>query len=290
MSQSQKTLLQMLVLLAIAGAIGGYAYFGVFKKDQEAEKKLDHDLRLFAPQKAGERDPDGGAPHAAFTRLVVTLDGKATWLQHEGKEWWVTAPVRARADKLVVDGILSQLQSSKFKSTLEENPDPAALERYGFTNPKFIVEATALVNGEERSVKLAGGLENVFDGNIYVRRNDEKAVFTAEGGVRFAMARNTFDLREKQVFAVDEATIQKIAVKSVNNDFVLERNGDKQWNLVKPRAEPTDTSSISAMIGRADFDARPAGAGEGRRHSVDALALRSREGPADDVRRARRPP
>ena len=80
-----------------------------------------------------------------------------------------------------------------------------------------------------------------------MRRNDEKPVFTAEGGVRFTMAKNTFDLRDKQPFAVDEAKIQKIAVKSASNDYVLEHT-DKLWNVTKPSLEPADTSSVSAMI------------------------------------------
>ena len=250
MSQSQKTLVQMLVLLAVGGAIGGYAYFGVFKKDQALAKKTEHDLRLFAPQKLDERAPDGGAPPAEFTKLTVTAGGAITVLERSGKDWSIVSPVKARADKLVVDGILSQLQTSKFKSTIEESPDPASLEKYGLgtTPAQFLVEATAMVNGEPRSVRLAGGVENIFDGTVYVRRNDEKPVFAAEGGVRFAMAKTTFDLRDKQPFAVEEAKIQKIAVKSPNNEYVLERNADKQWNLVKPAAEPADASSISAMI------------------------------------------
>ncbi|MDP1824674.1 MAG: DUF4340 domain-containing protein [Archangium sp.] len=248
MSQSQKTLVQMLVLLAIAGGIGGYAWFGIYKKDAQTAKQQDHDLRLFAPQKLDERTPDGGSPPAEFSRLTITYQGQTTVVERQGKEWWVTSPVKAKADRLVVDGALSQLQTSKFKATLEENPDQATLTKFGFDKPLLVVEATAQVNGESRSVKLVGGLENTFDGSIYVRRNDEKPVFTAEGGVRFTLGKTTLDLRDKQPFAVDEAKIQKIAVKSVNNDYVLERNADKQWNITRPFAEPADTASISAMI------------------------------------------
>lgn len=249
MNQSTKTLLQLVAVVAIAAGIGGYAYFGVFKKDQETEKKQEHDLRLFAPQKYEERLADGGAPAAEFTRLTVTSGGTTTVLQREpGGEWRIVSPVKGKADKLVTDAITSQLQTSKFKATLEENPDAAALERYGFNKPQFVVEASAEVNGELRSVKLIGGVENSFDGSIFVRRNEEKPVFTAEGGVRFTMAKTTFDLRDKQPLSVEEAKVQKIAVKSVNNEFVLERNADKQWNFVKPNTEAADNPSVAAMI------------------------------------------
>lgn len=249
MSQSTKTLLTLILVLGVAGGIGTYAYFGVYQQDQNTKKQQDHELRLFAPQKLDERTADGGSPPAEFTRLVVTAGGSVTTLERvPGKDWWIVEPVKAHADRLVIDGIISLLQTSKFKSTLEENPDPAALEKYGFTEPKFIVEATAQVNSETRSVKLVGGIENVFDGSIYVRRNDEKTVFTAEGGVRFTMAKTTFDLRDKQPFAVEEARIQKIALKSGANDYVVERTGDKQWTMTKPNNEPADAATISAMI------------------------------------------
>lgn len=248
MSQTAKTLLMMLVLLALAGAIGGYAYYGVFQKDAQTKKQQEHDLRLFAPQKLDERTPDGGSPPAEFTRLVVTAGGSTSTLEREpGKEWWLVSPVKAKADRLVVDGIVSLLQTSRFKSTLEENPEPAALEKYGFNDPKFVVEATAQVNGETRSVKIVGGAENSYDGSIYVRRNDEKPVFTAEGGVRFTMTKNTFDLRDKQPFAIEEAKIVKLAVKSAANDYVLERS-DRLWSFTKPLPEPADGPSVSAMI------------------------------------------
>ena len=249
MSQSAKTLLTLFLVIAIGGAIGGYAYFGVYKADQTKQRKEEHDMRLFAPQKFEERTADGGAPPAEFTKLTVTSGGNTTVLQREaGQEWRIVSPIEAKADKLVLDQIISLLQQSKFKTTLEENPDQATLTKYGFDKPTFVVEADAIVNGEPRSVKLVGGIENSFDGSIYVRRNDEKPVFTAEGGVRFSMAKNTFDLRDKQPCAVEESKIQKIAVKSEANDYVIDRTGEKQWTFSKPNDEPADSSSVSAMI------------------------------------------
>jgi|APLak6261679142_1056127.scaffolds.fasta_scaffold00171_11 hypothetical protein len=248
MNQSQKTLLQMLVLVAIAAGVGGYAYLGVFKRDKETARKQDHDLRLFAPQKLDEKQADGGSPPAEFTKLTVTAFGETTQLERRGNDWWLTSPVQAHADRLVVDGITSQLQTAKFKDTLDEDPNAEALKRYGLDAPRFTVEATAQTNGEVRSVKLVGGVENTFDGSIYLRRNDEKPVFTAEGGVRFMLAKKTFDLRDKTPLAIDEKKVRRLVVRSILNEYELERVGDKQWNLVKPEPGPADAASVTAMI------------------------------------------
>ncbi|MFO0596113.1 MAG: DUF4340 domain-containing protein [Myxococcaceae bacterium] len=253
MSQTRKLLLQLAVFVLVAAGLGSYAWFGIFKKDEHEKRKQDHDLRLFAPQKLDERQADGGSPPAEWTRLSVTVKGVTTLLERREKDWVVVSPVQTRADKLIVDGLLSQLQNSKFKDTLEEDPDPATLEKYGLKDPEFVVEASAMVNGEQRSVKVIGGKENTFDGTVYVRRNDEKPVFTAEGGVRFMLARSTFDLRDKQPFHVDEAKVQRITLKSKFNAWELARDG-KQWNLVKPNAEPADGPTITAMLGAASSE------------------------------------
>lgn len=249
MNQTRKTLLQLAALVVVAGGLGGYAWFGIFKKDQLTEKKTDHDLRLFAPQKLDERLRDGGSAPADFTSVKVTAGGQLTTLVKEGGVWWVTSPVRARADKLVIDGLLSHLQTSKFKDTLDEAPDAAVLAKYGLAPPQWEVEATATVNGEQRTVRLVGGLENLFDGSIYVRRNDETAVYQAEGGVRFMLARSTFELQDKLTFALDEPAMTSLAVKTTANDYAIEREpGSRQWNLVRPDKGPADGPSISSML------------------------------------------
>jgi hypothetical protein len=249
MNQTRKVLLQLAAMVAVAGIIGGYAWFGIFKAEEAKKKKDDHDLRLFTPQKLDEKQSDGGSPPADWTHLVVTTTGLPVTLERVGQDWFVTSPVRARADKLVVDGILSQLQTAKFKQALDETPDAASLRTYELEPPHFVVAATAQVNGETRSVTITGGAENRFDGTVYVRRDTDPTVYTAEGGVRFMLAKSEYDLRDKAVLALDEAAIRTLEVKSVNNRFTLEREGaSKQWNLTAPEKEPADAPTIASMI------------------------------------------
>ncbi len=244
MNQSSKLLLQLGVFLVLAIGIGSYAYFGVFKKDQAATRQKDHELRLFAPQKLDEK-VDGGSPPANFTRVVVNFDGETTELEREEGVWKVVKPVHVKADALVMDALVSQLQTAKFKDTLDENPDAKTLKTYGLDAPRFTVTATAVVNGEARSVKLVGGLENTFDGSVFVRRDDQPAVYSAPGGVRYALSKTTFDLRDKQTFFLEQKQLQKLSVKSPNANYELTRDG-KNWNL---NAEPADPNAIAGMIG-----------------------------------------
>lgn len=262
MTQANRTLAMLLGLTAVGLAVGLYAWFGVFEPDRKQEEVKDRTDRLFSPEKAGEKAPDGGVPKTEFVKLVVKAKGDTTTLEREpGKDWRLTAPVQARADKVAVDGVVSFLQTSKFKHVVEEKPDDAALEKYGLKRPEFEVQAEALVGDaqERRTVTLEGGIENTYDGTIFVRRNGEPPVHAAEGGAKWTLSKSTFDLREKELVPVDDAKVTRVEVKARNNDYVLERDEKKNWKvtaqrvgLAKGLALPVtfegDPASITAAI------------------------------------------
>jgi hypothetical protein len=256
MKQAYKTLLSLGILTLLAGAFGLYAYFGAYKKDETEKKQKDHDARLFTPYKLDEKTVDGGVPKIEFLKLAVTVDGKPTMLERvPGQDWMLVSPVHAKADKLVLDAIVSHMQTAQFKSTLDENPTAESLKTYGLDNPKFIIEAESEVapmadnmKSESRKVMLKGGIENTFDGSIFMQRNNEKTVHTAEGGSRYTLSKNTFDLREKQILAIDEKKIQSFSVKSTVNNYALEKNAEKQWTLTKPSTELADSNTVAAML------------------------------------------
>lgn len=240
MSQASRTLLMLVVLLAAGIGVGLYAWKGVYEGDEKATEVKNVDERLFSPLKAGEKQPDGGLPRYEFVKLKLTSGGQTTVLEREpgGGAWKMTAPFTAGVDRIAVDGVTSQLQTSKFKYVADENPDDAALKKYGLEDPAFVVEAEALVGDakERRSVTLRGGAENTFNGSIFMRRNDEKKVWGAEGGVKWSFQKSPVDLREKEVIALEEQKVSRITVKTKNNDYVLERDADRNW--VVEQAKP----------------------------------------------------
>ena len=233
MTQAARTLLVLVVLLAAGIGVGLYAWKGVYEGDEKQTEVKNVEERLFSPLKAGEKLADGGLPRFEFVKLKLTAGGQTTVLERESREaaWKMTAPVAAGVDRIAVDGVTSQLQTSKFKYVADENPDDAALEKYGLKEPSFIVEAEALVGDarDRRSVTLRGGAENTFNGSIFMRRNDEKKVWGAEGGVKWSFQKTPLDLREKEVVSLDEQKVSRITVKTKNNDYTLERDADRNW-------------------------------------------------------------
>ena len=249
MNQMQKTLVALAGLLLVAGGVALFAYKGVYEKDEKTAQKKAQDERLFATG-AEARSKDAGAATIEFVKLTVTTAGETTVLEREsGRPWRITAPVKAKIDPLVVDGVVSQLQTARFKTTLDGEATDAELKTYGLDKPSFSVEAEALVDGATRKVSLEGGIENPFDGTIYMRKDGSRVVHMAEGGVRWSVAKTTFDLREKDLFAIDEPKLERLALKTKSNDWELVRGDDKLWRLTRPEATLADTVTVQAVVG-----------------------------------------
>ncbi len=257
MTQANRTLVLLGGLTVAAIGVGLYAYFGIQKPDEHAAKVKDRNERLFDPLKLEEKTTDGGLPKTEFSRISVTFADETTLLAREaGKEWQLTSPVQGPADKLAVDQVVSQLQQAKFKQVIEEKPDDAALAKYGLKPPQFVVTAEARVGpaGEPRTLKLEGGIENTFDGTVYLRREGDPRVWSAEGGVRWSLQKSTFDFREKAVFGIDEAKATKLEVKTKENQYTLERDAQKSWRLVKPDLAGADQTTLEGMFGTLKTD------------------------------------
>ena len=135
MNAKQKNLVSLLVGALVAGGLGLYAWLGVMKPAEQEEQRKEADSALFPV----------GAPEApVVTSLTVEARRSKTVMELKDGVWRVTSPVSARADRRLVEGLVQQLVSAKFKATVEENPTDADLERYGLKPPKASVSARAL--------------------------------------------------------------------------------------------------------------------------------------------------
>lgn len=273
MNQMQKTLVSLIGLLLVAGGVALFAYKGVYEKDEKTAQKKSEDERLFATG-AEARNKDAGAASVEFVKLTVTANGETTVLERApGQRWRITSPVKAKVDPLVVDGVVSQLQTARFKTTLEGEATDAELKTYGLDTPSFSVEAEALVDGVARTVALTGGIENPFDGTIYMRKDGSRTVHMAEGGVRWSVAKTTFDLREKDLFAIDEPKLERFSLKSRSNDWELVRGDDKLWRLTRPEATLADTVTVQAVLGSIRGERATAFPGEPTEERLKALGF-----------------
>lgn len=270
MNAQQKNLVTLLAGTVVAGGLGLYAYFGVMKPEEAKTQREQAQTTLFVVDPpSGEAGQDGGTAAAPrFTWLSVDMPLGRTVMELQGDSWRITSPVNAPAEKAPVDAIVREIAAAKFRLTVEENPTDADLERYGLKQPRATVTARAFVPdaqgggkddpARQHSVTFYLGIENTFDGGVYVRREGDPRVYLADGMIRVAVMKNTAEWRDYHVFPVDGPSLLRIDVKARKNAFTLERTTtDKPWQLVRPvamRADPERVQRLASEFrGRAAF-------------------------------------
>ena len=89
MSQARKSLVTMLVLLLVAGGVGAYAYFGVYKTGLKEDEQKGQDAKIFAFDKARVKS------------VSLTVKGKGAVIKFDkvDDQWQIVSPIQARADK-----------------------------------------------------------------------------------------------------------------------------------------------------------------------------------------------
>jgi hypothetical protein len=228
LSQRQRSLTNLTILFTVMVALGLIAYYGVFKRDEQ-EKKI---------KEAKEKVFDFDKTKA--TGLVVFAKDATTELSKEGDTWKITSPIKTDADKSTVDSLIDRLLSMKQKTTVDDRD----LEKYGLKNPKIRINLK--VEGSP-DVKLAVGEDNDFDGSTYVQTGTSPDVIQAEGGLKWALEKNTFDLRDKRVMSFEDKDVKAISVTAPKLTYSLEK-ADNKWKLVTPVAMAAEETAVNRIL------------------------------------------
>jgi hypothetical protein len=230
---------------ATAGAValGLYAYFGVMKGDEQAQRSKEAAQQVF-PTAAAQ----GPSAPSGFRALTVVAAGQTTKLAHTASGWRITSPVDAKADSAAVDALVSALLHDRYKQTVDAHPTQADLARYGLDAPRFRVTAEfQRASGKKETLDLAGGIDNPFDGSVYVKREGEDAVHAIAGTFQVAVAKSTFELREKRLVPFEETRLKEIDLASGRQRIALRLDDAGHWQLSAPTEERADDAAARAL-------------------------------------------
>jgi len=251
MKARSRALLAAVVALGLAAGLGLYAYFGVLKGEEKAEAAKKAGEQLVAPVEAS----DGGTALAwgwlkthfvRYDRLVVTARGDTTELGRlPDGAWVISRPLRARAEVHTAEDIISTLQALRLNRVIDEQPKEDELKTYGLKPPRFSVTATA--EGAP-AVTLLGGVENSFDGSVYVQRAGDPHVYAVDGATRVALEKSTEELRARDVLGPRDLGLLGLQLKSARHEWALAREPDHPWAFQKPAGIPADGAAVSGWV------------------------------------------
>ena len=208
MKQTTKTLVGLLVLLLVAGAVGGVALWTGKEEQKKAEAK-EKSEKLFDFDKA----------HAKELRL--SKEGQLVARLAKGEKGWkLLHPVEAEGDDAAIDSLLGALSSLKQKKELEGEKD---LKTYGLDRPK-LEAVVKLDDGKEQGLQI--GVENSFDNTLYARRVGDDTVRVIDSFQKSNFEKSPFDLRDKRVAHLDDAAeVSRVEVAGVKAPYALVKDG-----------------------------------------------------------------
>ncbi|HUK65890.1 MAG TPA: DUF4340 domain-containing protein [Anaeromyxobacteraceae bacterium] len=226
-----RTLASTGILLLVALGAVAFAFYGVEKKDEakaalkNAEEKLFH----FEP--------------ARVNAISLEAKGETTRLVRKDGAWRLAAPVEAEAERAAVDALVDGVAHLKRKAAISSKPDGTSLSRYGLTSPRARVTLT-LEGG--KSETLALGEENAFDGSAFVETSRGE-VDLVDGGVKWWLEKNAFDLRDKRLLPFEEEDLAQLEIATPHLRYALTREKG-HYRLAAPVAEAADEGTVSNVL------------------------------------------
>jgi hypothetical protein len=226
MKQTTKTLLGLVVLLLLAGAIGGAALWTGKDEQKKAEAK-EKSEKLFDFDKSQVKE------------LRLSKEGQLVARLEKGdKGWKLAEPVQADGDDTAVDSLLGTLSALKQKKELAEEKD---LKAFGLDQPRL--EVAAKLDGG-KDVGLQVGIDNGFDGTLYVKKLGDATVRVIDAYQKASFEKTAFDLRDKKVARLDDsAEVKRIEATGVKWPYTLEKDG-AVWKL---GGAPADTAAADRV-------------------------------------------
>jgi hypothetical protein len=230
MKQTTRTLLGLLVLLLVAGAIGGAALWTGKDERKKAEAKEKNE-KLFDFDKARAKE------------LRLSKEGSVVArLEKRDKGWKLVQPLQADGDESAVDSLLGTLSGLKQKKDLADEKD---LKPYGLDQPKIEV-AVKLDDGKEHGLQI--GIDNSFDSTLYVKKLGDGTVRVIDGHQKANFEKTAFDLRDKKVAHLDDgAEVKRIEVAGVKAPYSLEKDG-ADWKMNGAAADNAAADRVVSAI------------------------------------------
>ena len=176
--------------------------------------------------------------------VVARVDGR----------WRLESPLAAEADEPAVKRIIDAVTLAEPIDELSA-ADMSALGRslrdFGLAAPRFSVTLTS----PSRRVSYVFGRLTPSGKEVYVRRDEARAVFTVPAQTKTALACPVESLRRRRLFRFAPTDVEAIGLKNAGEPLSKLLRKDGEWRLVEPSSAPADNRVVAELV-QALCDAR----------------------------------
>ncbi|MGH7312958.1 MAG: DUF4340 domain-containing protein, partial [Candidatus Rokuibacteriota bacterium] len=180
---------------------------------------------------------------ADVKEVVLRRRTETIRLRREGDDWEMVEPLKSRGDRGSIDETVTSVATAKMDREIADKP--ASLAEFGLDKPA--AEAT-LIDKDGKEVTLQLGAKSPTGVWVYAQERGRPNVFVVSDGVLRDVTRPLGDFRNKTVLAFDRKDVSALEVVLPEETLAVERAGDSQWKLTRPRQLRADAEAISEFF------------------------------------------
>ncbi len=183
----------------------------------------------------------------AVERIELRNARGAFAFSRDGVGWRLEKPVAARADKVIVEGILDNFCPLKYDRLIAGQG--AELKDFGLDRPE--IELKLLAKGRPAATVLLG-TKNGIDGSSYATLADGGRVAAIAGYRRNDLEKDLFAFRDKKFFAIDPASVTALEFRTAAGALALARKQGR-WFLERPLRSLAREEKVGDLISSASL-------------------------------------
>ena len=185
------------------------------------------------------------------TRMELTRGTLHVVCEKKDDTWFLTTPMKDRADKDKVESVLSACEFLRHKGTVSIAGGKADPAKYGLDKPQS--EVTFTDPAGSKTLIIGGAFEAVDEmassgsKNLYVQVKGSDTIYCVGDDILKDVDRQVVDFRSRKPFELLSHRVNKIELANASGTVSLAKGGE-QWNLDKPVADKADGSKVSDII------------------------------------------
>jgi hypothetical protein len=223
-----KGLLIAVVLLAVLGGLVWWSN----RKQASAEKTTDTTTKILSMPADQIQDV-----------RIKTLVGDTIDLNRGNGKWVLTQPKPLTADVDAASALVVTLSTLNAEKVVEGKATD--LHAYGLDIPTLDVTITQK-NG--KTSQLLVGNTALDASGYYATLAGDPRIFLIANDAKLALDKKPEDLRDKRLMTFDSDKLTRVELQAKGQTLEFGKNGQNEWQIVKPRPLRADNSAITAVV------------------------------------------
>ncbi len=205
-------------LVLIAGLLAGYVWF--FEHPRSNGRAPAADYQIFPELAAG----------AATSLTLQNAAGRTLHLARTNGTWHLQEPIRYPAENAKIRALLEDLAQLQYQSEVVASPDDMKADLYGLETP---AQSLAIAGGGV-SLKLHIGHTESAGRIVFVRRSDQKQIYTVSADTLKPLEREANYWRDSRVFPHSVSQITDLILDGGSRVHLTRSAADADWKMIEP--------------------------------------------------------